>query len=96
VAVAVGATAVATFRRHGRDPWIARPALLALGLVVLQITLGGLTVWTRRAVLPTTLHLVVGASLLATMLTLALRAGRALGWRRPLHAAPAVGRRVYA
>jgi heme A synthase len=45
---------------------------------VLQVTLGALTIWSRRAVLPTTTHLVVGAALLATCLTLTLRAGRAL------------------
>ena len=49
---------------------------LAAGLVVLQVTLGALTIWSRRAVLPTTTHLVVGAALLATCLVLTLRATR--------------------
>jgi cytochrome c oxidase assembly protein subunit 15 len=75
VTVAV-ATAVAGVLRGGRDPWLRRPALLATALVVLQVTLGALTIWSRRAVLPTTLHLTVGAALLATCLVLTLRASR--------------------
>jgi cytochrome c oxidase assembly protein subunit 15 len=70
------ATSVATVLRAGRDPWLRRPALLAAALVVLQVTLGALTIWSRRAVLPTTLHLTVGAALLATCLVLTLRASR--------------------
>src|SRR5437870_3062761 len=61
VAVVVAATAVGALRLA--ESWLRRPALLALGLVVLQITLGALTIWSRRAVVPTTLHVVVGASL---------------------------------
>jgi heme a synthase len=75
VTVAV-ATTVAGVLRRGRDPWLRRPALLATGLVVLQVALGALTIWSRRAVLPTTLHLTVGAALLATCLVLTLRASR--------------------
>ena len=75
VAVAVGSTA-AYVLRHTDDPWVRRPALLAAGLVVLQVTLGALTIWSRRAVLVTTTHLVVGAALLATCLVLTLRATR--------------------
>src|SRR5262249_58843209 len=75
VAVAIGSAAVSVFR-HTDDPWVRRPALLAAGLVVLQLTLGALTIWSRRAVLPTTTHLVVGAALLATCLVLTLRAVR--------------------
>lgn len=70
------ATTVAVVLRGGRDPWLRRPALLAGGLVVLQVTLGALTIWSRRAVLPTTLHLTVGAALLATCLLVTLRASR--------------------
>jgi len=75
VAAAVASTAVHVLR-HTDDPWVRRPAFLAAGLVVLQVTLGALTVWSQRAVLPTTTHLVVGAALLATCLVLTLRATR--------------------
>src|SRR5205823_4439884 len=77
VLVAVGSTAVHVLR-HTADPWVRRPALLAAGLVILQVTLGALTIWSRRAVLPTTAHLVVGAAILATCLVLTLRATRVM------------------
>jgi heme A synthase len=73
--VAVGSTAVHVLR-HTDDPWVRRPALLAAGLVVVQVTLGALTIWSQRAVPSTTTHLVVGAALLATCLVLTLRATR--------------------
>jgi cytochrome c oxidase assembly protein subunit 15 len=75
VAVAVSSMA-AYVLGHSDDPWLRRPALFAGGLVVLQVTLGAVTIWSRRAVLPTTTHLVVGAALLATCLVLTLRATR--------------------
>jgi len=74
VALVVSATAIGALR--AREPWLRRPALLALALLPLQITLGAITIWSQRAVLPTTTHVVVGASLLATCLVLALRASR--------------------
>jgi cytochrome c oxidase assembly protein subunit 15 len=77
VVVAIGSTAVHVLR-HTDDPWVRRPALLAAALVLLQVTLGALTIWSRRAVLPTTTHLVIGAALLATCLVLALRATRVI------------------
>jgi len=77
VAAAVGSTAGYVLR-HTADPWVRRPALLAAGLVILQVTLGALTIWSRRAVLPTTAHLVVGAAILATCLVLTLRATRVM------------------
>jgi heme A synthase len=56
--------------------------LLALALVVVQISLGGLTVLSRRAVGVNTAHVVVGALLLATSLVLTLRSWHArFEWR---------------
>ena len=77
VTAAVGSMAVYVLR-HTDNPWVRRPAFLAAGLVVLQVTLGALTIWSQRAVLPTTTHLVVGAALLATCLALTLRATRVI------------------
>jgi hypothetical protein len=57
--------------------------LLLGGLVLLQLTLGAVTIWTRRMVLPMTAHVAVGAAVLATSVVIALRAVR-------LTAAPAV------
>jgi heme a synthase len=78
-AIVVTATVLVTLSavlRRSADPWLRRPALLAAGLVVVQVSLGATVIWSRRAVLPTTTHLVVGAALLATCLVLALRAVR--------------------
>ena len=95
VALAVVATAAVAGRRHGGDDRLVRPALLALALLVLQITLGGVTIWSRRAVPATTSHLVVGAALLATSLALTLRASRFVGWRRVARATAGPGRHPF-
>ena len=92
VAASVMATPAVAGRCHRGDGRLGRPALLALALLVLQITLGGVTVWSRRAVLATTTHLVVGAALLATSLTLTLRASRLIGWRGLARAPAGLGR----
>jgi cytochrome c oxidase assembly protein subunit 15 len=76
---------------------ILRPALLLGGLVLLQLTLGAFTIWSRRAVLPMTAHVAVGAAVLATSVVLALRAARLTaapvaipgqGWRDGVGAGP--------
>ena len=58
---------------------LRRPALGLFLLLVMQICLGALTIWTGRSVLPTTSHVAVGAGVLATSLTLTLRAYHILG-----------------
>jgi cytochrome c oxidase assembly protein subunit 15 len=78
VAAAVAALLVRVERQHGDVPALRRPIRLAAALVVAQILLGGLTIWTARAVVPTTTHLVVGAAILGSCLVLALRAHRLL------------------
>jgi cytochrome c oxidase assembly protein subunit 15 len=79
VSAAIAALLVRVERRHGDVPALRRPIRLAAALVVLQILLGALTIWTARAVVPTTMHLVVGAAILGSCLVLALRAHRLLG-----------------
>ncbi len=64
-------------RTHGAEPALTRPALLALVLVTVQVTLGALTIWTQKAVLPTTAHVACGAAILGTLVVLALRSRRA-------------------
>ncbi len=96
VALAVASTLGLVVREPRRDPWLRRPALLAGLLVVVQVMLGGLTIWTQRAVVPTTLHLVVGAALLATCLVLTLRAARSLGVLAEAPFEAEVGRQVFA
>ena len=66
--------------RAARAPVMPRglgvPVGALVALVSLQVLLGGTVVWTGRAVFPNTLHVGVGAALLATSLVLALRARR--------------------
>jgi cytochrome c oxidase assembly protein subunit 15 len=73
VAATVIVTAAQALRLHRQRTSLLYPALLmALGVLV-QILLGALTVWTAKSVVPTTLHVLNGALILATSLTLALR-----------------------
>ncbi|MBI1722428.1 MAG: heme A synthase [Gemmatimonadetes bacterium] len=67
-------TAIRVLRRHGAQPLLRRPALALVALLGFQILLGGLTIWTRKAVIPTTAHVATGALLLVTSVMLALRA----------------------
>lgn len=69
-------SALRVVRTRSTEPAVLRPALTAAGLVALQITLGALTIWTRKAVLPTTAHVAVGAAILGTTVLLALRSRR--------------------
>jgi heme a synthase len=62
-------------RRSG-DPRFRRPAVLLVGLTLVQISLGAATVWTQKAVVPTTAHVATGAALLGISFFLALRAIR--------------------
>ena len=52
------------------------PAALAVALVAVQVTLGALTVLSRRAVWINSAHVVCGASVLATSLVITLRSWR--------------------
>jgi heme a synthase len=78
---AVGWTIARVLRRHAGEATLTRPALFAATLLLAQLTLGALVIWTRRAVVPTTTHLVVGAGLLATCLVITLRASRLVAGR---------------
>jgi cytochrome c oxidase assembly protein subunit 15 len=61
----VGLLAMLIVRRRRREPRFYWPAFSLLGLLVTQVTLGGLTVLLKRAVVPTTLHVLVGGMILA-------------------------------
>lgn len=67
-------TVARVLRFHRGEAPLRRPAIGLLGLLALQIGLGALTVWSGRAVLPTTAHVAIGAAVLATSFTLAVRA----------------------
>jgi cytochrome c oxidase assembly protein subunit 15 len=76
-AVVVATLVIWTFIRvtrcyRGIQP--LRSAFLLLVLAALQITLGALTVWSKRAVVPTTTHVAVGAAVLGASVAVLIRA----------------------
>jgi heme a synthase len=75
VAIAVVSTALTVFGRT-RLGELRRPAALLVALVVVQITLGALTVLSRRDVWINSVHVVCGALVLTTSLVLTLRMWR--------------------
>lgn len=84
----IGALVVATLifwtlgrvlRLAANEPALSRSAVALAALVLVQGTLGGLVVWTGKAVLPNTLHVGTGALLIATSVVLTL-ASRRLSW----------------
>src|SRR5262249_40779977 len=76
VTLCVGWTIARVLSQYRAERRLLRPALLLGGLVLLQLTLGALTIWSRRMVLPMTAHVAVGAAVLATSVVIALRAAR--------------------
>ena len=79
----VGAAIVATMivwtfsriaRSYSDHRLLFRPALAMTILVGIQLTLGAITVWTAKAVIPTTAHVLTGALVLGTSFLLTLRA----------------------
>ncbi|HUY28660.1 MAG TPA: COX15/CtaA family protein [Candidatus Binataceae bacterium] len=72
-------TVARVFRSHRDVPELRRPALGLVLLLVMQICLGAITIWSGRAVIPTTSHVLIGAAVLATSLTITIRAWHAYG-----------------
>src|SRR5580704_3261091 len=68
------------FHRHERRE-LTRPAALLVALVTAQVTLGALTVLSRRDILINSLHVVCGALVLTTSLVLTLRSWRGMFMR---------------
>ena len=79
-AVALWAVSVAIHgaRRHAERPALVWPSVAVGVLAVIQVLLGGITVWTGKSVVPTTFHVLNGALILATSLILTLRSFRIL------------------
>jgi cytochrome c oxidase assembly protein subunit 15 len=76
-AVVVGLAVLWLAARASRGydvPWLRRPAMLMVALVILQIALGGWTVLSHKHPWVATAHLGTGALLLATTVALTLRA----------------------
>src|SRR5262249_19260807 len=97
VTLCVGWMMARILSRYRAERRLLRPALLLVGLVLLQLLLGALILWTRRAALPMTGHGAGGAAVLATSVVIALRAARLTattaampgpGWRDGVGAGP--------
>lgn len=80
VTVAISWTVARVLSVFWSEAQLRRPALALLALLLLQLTLGALTIWTQRAVTPMTAHVAVGAAVLATSVMLALRTTRLVGF----------------
>jgi cytochrome c oxidase assembly protein subunit 15 len=76
VTTAILATSAHVWYHHRRRGELTRPATLLVALVAVQVTLGALTVLTRRDVAVNSAHVVCGALVLATSLVLTLRSWR--------------------
>ncbi len=76
VTVAVLATAAHIWYHHATRRELVVPARLIVGLVAVQVTLGALTVLSRRDVTINSLHVVCGALVLTTSLVITLRSWR--------------------
>jgi cytochrome c oxidase assembly protein subunit 15 len=63
-------------RVHGRRQELLRPAWVLVALVGIQITLGGLVIWTGKDFTINTLHVATGAAVLGTSLVITLRTFR--------------------
>jgi cytochrome c oxidase assembly protein subunit 15 len=66
-------TVARVFSNYRDRPALTHPASLLLALLLTQISLGAMTIWSGRAVLPTTAHVAIGAAVLATSLALTIR-----------------------
>jgi heme a synthase len=69
-------TSTTVWRRHSDHVDLAHPSLLVLIAIVIQTTLGALTVLSRRQPWINSLHVVGGALVLTTSLVITLRAWR--------------------
>jgi cytochrome c oxidase assembly protein subunit 15 len=73
VSILVLWTIARVFTSYRDRPALTHPALLLLALLLTQVSLGAMTIWSGRAVLPTTTHVAIGAAVLATSLALTIR-----------------------
>jgi len=78
VSLGVLALAYVGWRRHGKDPYLRTPAVLALVLLGLQVFLGAVTVWLFNAAPTVVIHLTNAMFLLAGLVICVMRAGERL------------------
>jgi cytochrome c oxidase assembly protein subunit 15 len=77
VTLMVIATSSHVLYHHSQRRDLARPALLLILFVFVQVTLGAFVIWSGKNPLINTAHVVNGAAVLATSLVLTLRSFRA-------------------
>ncbi|HEY2588800.1 MAG TPA: COX15/CtaA family protein [Tepidisphaeraceae bacterium] len=82
VTVFVLALATMVIRRYRTQPKLLVPAVLLIGLLLTQLTLGVLTVLLRKPADVASAHVAVGALVLVTSFVLTARAARLYGIRR--------------
>src|SRR4051812_10562002 len=75
VSAVVLAVAAVGLIRHRSEPYLRNPAVLALGLLIVQVLLGAVTVKLRLPPWVVIIHLANAMVLLAVLLVTALRAG---------------------
>ena len=73
VTVLVCWTCARVIRLDSAERSLRNNAILLVVLLAIQITLGALTIWSGRAVLPTTAHVTIGAAVLGASLALTIR-----------------------
>lgn len=73
VSVAILWTSIQIYLHHRKQKKLVNLATTLLVALAVQISLAALTIWTRKAVLPTTLHVATGAFILGSSLVLTLR-----------------------
>ena len=89
VTIILGAAAITTLRRHGSEKYLTRPALIAIGLLAVQLLLGVVAYITRLAspygpqprnpmISITVAHVACGALVFAATIVLTLRAFKVL------------------
>ena len=88
-------TVTRVMRKHREETALRRPALALIVLLTAQICLGAVTIWSMRAVLPTTAHVAIGAAVLVSSLTLTIRGWRLFGIRRSEAAAQPAPTEIY-
>lgn len=76
VAIVVGILVARVLRRHGASRELVLPVMILAGLVVTQMVLGPMTIWTHRSFFITTAHVGAGALMLAATMVLTLHAFR--------------------
>src|SRR5262245_60957926 len=67
-------TFIRVARSYSANSFLFRPALAMTILLGIQLTLGAITVWSAKSIIPTTVHVLTGALLLGTSFLLTLRA----------------------